>query len=64
MVEAKFHENSRKSKISVVKVLSNSGNLDTQLNCKERTKFPPVTLEKDTVYEGEWLKGKRDGYGK
>jgi len=26
--------------------------------------LPPITLDKGAVYEGEWLKGKREGYGK
>jgi len=32
--------------------------------CKERTKFPPITLDKGAIYEGEWLLGMRDGIGK
>jgi hypothetical protein len=29
-----------------------------------RVKLGSKTLDKGAVYEGEWLKGKRDGYGK
>ena len=32
--------------------------------CHERTKFPPVTLDKGAIYDGEWLMGNRDGAGK
>lgn len=29
--------------------------------CEVRKKLPAKTFEKGAVYEGEWLKGKRDG---
>lgn len=33
------------------------------LNCATRTRFPPISLDRGAVYEGDWLLGKRDGYG-
>lgn len=33
-------------------------------NCQIKTKLPPITLDKGAVYEGEWLRGKREGFGK
>ena len=31
---------------------------------EQRERRPPVTLESDAVYEGEWIGENRDGYGK
>lgn len=33
-------------------------------NTNLRVTRPPETLESGAIYEGEWLMGKRDGYGK
>lgn len=38
--------------------------LDQVEEVKERTKFPATQVEKDAIYEGEWLLGKRDGFGR
>lgn len=29
-----------------------------------KTKFPPIVVENDAIYEGEWLMGKREGIGR